>query len=93
MVVIIRDAASEGLSTVRGTVKCPANSLPAHLQALSILTRPLHYDFDNHSWKGDFPPKLQRDLSAMDVKKLLFLKCQLPYDKNHFRIYEEEIGK
>lgn len=25
-------------------------------------------------------------------KKILFLKCQLPYDKNHFRIYEGEIG-
>ena len=35
-----------------------------------------------------------RDLSATDLKKkkILFLKCQLPYDKNHFRIYEGEIG-
>ena len=39
-----------------------------------------HQDF-----KETYLPRIKK-------KKILFLKCQLPYDKNHFRIYEGDIG-
>lgn len=94
MVVIIKgDAASEELSTVHGTVRAQQIPfLPVSKHSI-YLQGPYTMTLTTIAGRKAFHPKLQRDLSVMDVKKLLFLKCQLPYDKNHFRIYEEEIGK
>lgn len=58
----------------------------------SFLTKPLPFDFDNDNRKKNFLTKLQKH-NCHGVLKILFLKCQLPYDKNHVRIYEGETGK
>lgn len=70
---------------------CFLNSFSKHFQALSVYLQVSYTVSLTDNWKEeDFPV---RHICYGLKKKVLFLKCQLLYDKNHLKIYEGEIGK